>query len=93
MARRVADVWKARKTKDGFLAAYTAAVACVRNNDRGRSIKGAYYRYAVHPTTIGTAATHRGASVLLGAAANERLAKTCQRNIFRQAAPKVQPKK
>lgn len=53
IARRAADVWKAREIAGEFLAAYTSAVAYVRNKDRGRSIKGAYYRYAVHPTTMG----------------------------------------
>lgn len=39
MARRAADAWKARDAIEGFLATYAAAVACVRNKDRGRSIE------------------------------------------------------
>jgi hypothetical protein len=74
MARREGDVWRALKNEYGFLATHAAAVACVRNKDRGRSIESAYYRYAGHPTTMVQLHCGKragGASVILRAGASE----------------------
>ena len=39
MARTAAEAWKARDVVREVLGAYTTAVACLHNRDRGRSIE------------------------------------------------------